>query len=107
NEPTIADWLAEHGQSSNVINRFWNVVLVSALSESLDRISLSHARKVFVDGFLRARDSWQVLIPTVPLEQLYGTVIQEYLKQRGTKISLQTGVENIRIDGSNITGIQL
>ncbi|HBL46331.1 hydroxysqualene dehydroxylase HpnE [uncultured Gimesia sp.] len=107
NEPTIADWLAEHGQSSNVINRFWNVVLVSALSESLDRISLSHARKVFVDGFLRARDSWQVLIPTVPLEQLYGTVIQEYLKQRGTKIALQTGVENIRIDGSNITGIQL
>ena len=48
-----------------------------------------------------------MLIPTVPLEQLYGTVIQEYLKQRGTKIALQTGVENIRIDGSNITGIQL
>ncbi|MCA9007685.1 MAG: hydroxysqualene dehydroxylase HpnE, partial [Planctomycetaceae bacterium] len=107
NEPTIADWLAEHGQSANVIHRFWNVVLVSALSESLDRISLSHARKVFVDGFLRARDSWQVLIPTVPLEHLYGTVIQDYLKQRGTKISLQTGVENIRIDGLQVTGIKL
>lgn len=107
NEPTIADWLIEHGQSPTVINRFWNVVLVSALSENLDRISLSHARKVFVDGFLRARDSWQVLIPTVPLEHLYGTVIQDYLKQRGTKISLQTGVENIRIDGQQVTGVQL
>ncbi|QDT81733.1 15-cis-phytoene desaturase [Gimesia maris] len=107
NEPTIADWLVAHGQSANVINRFWNVVLVSALSESLDRISLSHARKVFVDGFLRARDNWQVLIPTVPLEHLYGTVIQDYLKQRGSKISLQTGVENIRIDGQQVTGIQL
>lgn len=106
-EPTMADWLVEHGQSPTVINRFWNVVLVSALSETLDRISLSHARKVFVDGFLRARDSWQVLIPTVPLEHLYGTVIQDYLKQRGTKISLQTGVEKIRIDGQQVAGVQL
>lgn len=106
-EPTMADWLQAHGQSQTVIDRFWNVVLVSALSESLDRISLSHARKVFVDGFLRARDSWQVLIPTTPLEQLYGTTISDWLTTRSTEIRLKTGVKQIHITDGKVTGVEL
>ncbi|QDU07247.1 hydroxysqualene dehydroxylase HpnE [Gimesia aquarii] len=107
NEPTMAEWLADQGQSQNVINRFWNVVLVSALSESLERISLSHAQKVFVDGFLRARDNWQVLIPTVPLEQLYGDVILRRLEQKQAKVHLQTGVERVQIEAGKVVGVQL
>lgn len=107
NEPTMADWLAGQKQSHNAIDRFWNVVLVSALSETLDRISLSHARKVFVDGFLRARDNWQVLIPSVPLEQLYGDVILKRLEQQQAKVHLQTGVNHVQIEAGKVTGIQL
>src|SRR5579872_4260347 len=53
------DWLGRHGQSKTVIERFWHVVLVSALSETLDRIDVSHARKVFVDAFLANREGWE------------------------------------------------
>ncbi|QDV21025.1 15-cis-phytoene desaturase [Gimesia panareensis] len=106
-EPTMADWLKAHGQSQTVIDRFWNVVLVSALSEDLERISLSHARKVFVDGFLRARNSWQVLIPTTPLEDLYGTTISNWLIHRGAEIRLKTGVKQIRITDGKVTGVEL
>src|SRR6185295_7887370 len=53
NERTsFAEWLGQQRQPASAIEHFWNVVLVSALSESLDRISLAAARKVFVDGFL-------------------------------------------------------
>ena len=65
-------WLTKHHQTPTTIERFWFVVLVSALSESLERISVSHARKVFVDAFLAHRDGWYVDIPSVPLEELYG-----------------------------------
>ncbi|MCH9656390.1 MAG: hydroxysqualene dehydroxylase HpnE [Planctomycetes bacterium] len=106
-EPTMAQWLADQGQSQNVINRFWNVVLVSALSESLERISLSHAQKVFVDGFLRARDHWQVIIPTVPLEQLYGDVILKRLEKQQAKIHLQTGVKRVQMTDGKVTGVTL
>ncbi len=107
NEATIGAWLAEQGQSQNAINRFWNVVLVSALSETLDRISLSHARKVFVDGFLRARDDWEVLIPTVPLDLLYGDIILKRLEQQQAKVHLQTGVNRVQIEAEKVVGVQL
>ena len=106
-EPTMAQWLADLGQSQNVINRFWNVVLVSALSESLERVSLSHAQKVFVDGFLRARNHWQVLIPTVPLDQLYGDVILKRLEKQHAKVHLQTGVDRVKITDGKVTGVIL
>lgn len=107
NDVTISDWLTAHGQSPHSIERFWNVVLVSALSERLDRISLAHARKVFVDGFLRARDNWHVLIPNAPLEQLYGQVILQRLLKQDARVSLQTGVRQIEITDNWVTGVQL
>ncbi len=38
-------WLKEHGQSPSVIENFWLVVLVSALSETLDRIDTFQGAK--------------------------------------------------------------
>jgi len=37
NGPTVLTWLKQQGQSAAAIERFWQVVLVSALGESLDR----------------------------------------------------------------------
>ena len=42
-QETIGDWLRKQGQSQRVIELFWSVVLVSALSETVDRISLPSA----------------------------------------------------------------
>ena len=39
-------------QAARPKERFWAVVLVSALGETLDRASVAAARKVFVDGFM-------------------------------------------------------
>ncbi|MFG0333877.1 MAG: FAD-dependent oxidoreductase, partial [Maioricimonas sp. JB049] len=69
---SFADWLREHGQTQRLQERFWSVVLVSALSETLDRIDVAYARKVFVDGFMTHRDGWTVQIPQAPLDELYG-----------------------------------
>ena len=51
-DPPFHDWLRQHHQSVRAINRFWGLVLISALNETPDRIGLRYARKVFVDGFL-------------------------------------------------------
>ena len=55
---SFAEWLTRHRQPEAVQSRFWHTVLVSALSETLDRVSVRHARKVFVDGFLSNRHGW-------------------------------------------------
>src|SRR6201999_672901 len=50
-----------------LIERHWARVLVSALNERLDRMDVGHARKVFVDGFLRHREGSRMELPLVPL----------------------------------------
>ena len=103
----FSEWLTRHGQPAAVINRFWFVLLVSALSESLDRISLTHARKVIVDAFLANRDGWYVDIPTVPLEDLYGGRLTDWLTSRGSEIRLQSAAQKLEMTGERISGIRL
>lgn len=100
-------WLAEHGQGPDVIESFWHVVLVSALSETLDRIDTFHARKVFFDGFLANRKGWEVQIPTVPLEELYGSPLQDWLTSHGVSVHLKTGVERIDVVNQQVTRVRL
>ena len=99
-EMTIGQWLEQQKQSPRSIERFWQVVLVSALGESLDRASLTAARKVFVDGFMAARGASDIWIPKVPLAELYQR-IAEWLTRRGVTIHLVAPVEQIdpRPDG--------
>jgi squalene-associated FAD-dependent desaturase len=104
---SFQDWLEVHHQPANVIERFWEVVLVSALSESLDRIDISHARKVFVDAFLANRHGWEMQVPRVPLEELYGTRLIDWLSKRGTSIRMKTGVERVLIENNKATAIEL
>ena len=95
---SFADWLKSHGQSQGTIDRFWEVVLVSALSESLDRIDTTYARKVFVDAFLANRNGWRVQIPSVPLDELYGGQLTDWFAGFGTTLRLGTGVTRLHLD---------
>ena len=51
-EPFLS-WLRGHGQTERAIERFWQVVLVSALNEDLDRVSSRYAAQVFRESFLK------------------------------------------------------
>jgi len=92
------DWLKMQKQSQNLIDRFWAVVLVSALSEDLDRIDFYHARKVFLDGFLQDRNAWKVQLLKIPLGQFYDEHIQNWLINRGAKIELKTGLQEFLVE---------
>ncbi len=94
-DENFAAWLERQQQPQRVRQRFWDVVLVSALSESLDRISVRYARQVFVSGFLNHRAGWEVWLPRLPLAELYGHQLVEWLTARGISIRLQAGVRKL------------
>lgn len=105
-EPFL-DWLIRHKQSENARRCFWHVVLVSALSETLDRISLKQARKVFVDGFLTNRHGWEVAIPNVRLDVIYETRIRVALEKLGVDIRLKSGVDEVCFADGLVTSVKL
>jgi squalene-associated FAD-dependent desaturase len=75
-------WLERHGQTPRAILRFWEPVLVSALNESLDRMSVHYAAQVFRESFLKSAAAGRMGVPSVPLSELYG-VAADYIQKRG------------------------
>ncbi|MBV8675101.1 MAG: NAD(P)-binding protein, partial [Acidobacteriaceae bacterium] len=59
----FAHWLNRHSQTSRAIRWFWQPVLVSALNEDLDRISVKYAGKVFRESFLLSPEAGRMGIP--------------------------------------------
>jgi squalene-associated FAD-dependent desaturase len=106
-DPPFCDWLRQHGQTPNTVQRFWGLVLTSALNESPARIGLRYARKVFVDGFLRHRRGFEVELPTVPLGRLYGEELQRWLNDHGVSVQLNTAAKALNTVDNRIGSIQL
>lgn len=103
----FSEWLRQQGQSPALCERFWQVILVSALSETLDRIDFGHARKVIVDGFLANREAWTVVIPTVPLHDLYGQQLSEWFGRRQVDVRLSTSVRQLVVADGRVVAAEL
>ncbi len=91
------DWLREQGQSPRMIDRFWSVVLVSALGDTVDRVDLTMARKVLVDGFLDSVHGYEVLTPRLPLGEIFDVRLAERLRELGVTLHLATPVRSVVI----------
>jgi squalene-associated FAD-dependent desaturase len=104
---TIGDWLRLQRQSQTAIDRFWSVVLVSALGETVERASVAAARKVFVDGFLNHRQAYEVLVPTAPLSELYDHRVAESLCAGGANIRTGARVTRVVGDAQGVTRLLL
>jgi squalene-associated FAD-dependent desaturase len=103
---TMGEWLRQQRQPEEAIRRFWALVLESALGDTLDRVSVAAARKVFVDGFLATRNAYEVLVPRVPLGEIWRRA-GDWLIRRGAKLNTRTRVESLAVDGARVTGVVL
>jgi squalene-associated FAD-dependent desaturase len=94
-DPPFVEWLHRHGQTPRAVERFWGVVLTSALNETPERVGLRYARKVFVDGFLGHPRGFEVEVPAVPLGRLYGDELHDWLRRHGVTVRLNCGVASL------------
>ena len=103
----FSDWLDRHHQPAQAKQLFWSTVLTSALGEECEKIDPVYARKVFVDGFLANRCGSEILLPTAPLETLYGRRLTDWLTGHGVEIRLGCAVRGLRVCGNRIEGLDL
>lgn len=89
---SFLEWCRDHGQTENAIQRFWKPILVSALSEDLDLISISYAAQVVRES-MKSREARHMGVPTIPLTDLYNQA-GNYIRQRGGEIRTRTSLES-------------
>jgi squalene-associated FAD-dependent desaturase len=106
-DPPFQDWLVRNHQTPRTVDRFWGLVLVSALNESPDRVGLRYARKVFVDCFLTHRRGFEVEVPSVPLGRLYGDELTTWLAQHGVELLFSHAARQLDVASTRVTRLDL
>ena len=94
-------WLRRHGQTERAIDRFWKTVLVSALNEEIDLISVPYAAQVMRESFLKSRTAGRMGVPTVPLTELYNRA-GDYMMARGGEVRFRAAAESFRAEFADI-----
>jgi uncharacterized protein with NAD-binding domain and iron-sulfur cluster len=94
------DWLNHHGQTRNAVERFWRPILISALSEELDRISISAAAQVVRES-MKSTAARHMGVPTVPLTDLYNAA-GDYIRARAGVLHFRQPVDGFTADSSQV-----
>jgi len=89
---SLGDWLRRHRQTEGVLNRFWRLVIASALNADIDSIALSYAAKVIRELFMNSAHAGSMGMSRVPLSELYAGV-PPFLCERGGRVLLNTHAE--------------
>ena len=94
---TLGQWLRQNGQTQGAIDRFWRLVIASALNADVDEIALPYAAKVIRELFLNSAEAGAMGMSSVPLSELYAGA-EKFLQERGGEVVFNSGVESAKWD---------
>ncbi len=102
---SMQTWLERRGQTKGAIERFWRVVLVSALDEELHRTDARFGVDVFWKAFLSNRTGYRMGVPTVPLAELYAGC-KLAIEQKGGEVTLRAPMRGMTIENGAVAAVQ-
>jgi squalene-associated FAD-dependent desaturase len=102
---SMLDWLRRRHQTKGAIERFWRVVLVSALDEELDKTDARYGIDVFWKAFLSNRTGYRMGVPSVPLAELYEGC-KSAIEQKGGEVNLRATARRLRMENGAVTAVQ-
>lgn len=96
NDPheSLGAWLRRQRQSHGAMERFWRLVIASALNSNIDQIGVNYASMVIRGLFMDSPAAGAMGMSTVPLSDLYAPV-PAFLEARGGSVKLNANVEAI------------
>ena len=97
---SFQQWLDAHGQTKNAVAHFWHPILISALSEELDRISVSAAAQVVRES-MKTPVARHMGVPTLPLTDLYNAA-GNYVHSHGGQLRFRSTIDRFSADHSQV-----
>src|SRR5579863_3373280 len=97
---TFRQWLDHHQQTRGAIEHFWKPVLISALSDELENVSVSSAAQI-VRLYMKSPTARHMGVPTVPLTELYNAA-GDYVRARGGVLHFRRPLDNFSADASHV-----
>ena len=96
---SLGAWLKRIGQTQGALDRFWRLVIASALNADIDVIALPYAAKVIRELFMNSAQAGSMGMSTVPLSELYAGA-EEFLTRHRSAVLLNANVDAVQWDAS-------
>lgn len=105
---TVRDWLTRHGQAPRLCELFWEPLALAALNQSIDQAAASYFVRVLEQMFGPDPAAAALVIPAVPLDEMYAEPARQWLEARGHEVRVnapaRVGVLNGRVTGVTVRG---
>ena len=101
---SMLEWLRRQKQTPAAISRFWRVVLVSALSEELERIDARYGIDVFWKAVLSNKTGYRMGVPAVALGDLYDGC-RAAIEQKGGEVVFRSPLRGLRIENGKLFAV--
>jgi squalene-associated FAD-dependent desaturase len=98
---SVLELLKQARQSQHLIAYFWEPLLVAALSTPLSIASAQYAIEVLKDSFSGTPQNTDILIPTVPLGEVFANPMHTWLTKQGHTVLTHHRVTSLIVSENN------
>jgi len=103
---TVRQWLVRHHQSPRLCTLLWEPLALAALNQSIDDASAESFVAVTSRMFGPAPDAATLLLPAVPLDELYVHPSRRFLEAAGSTVSANAPAHVVFTDG-RVSGVRV
>ena len=103
---TVREWLTRLGQAPRLCELFWEPLALAALNQSIDQAAASYFVGVLEQMFGPDPSSAALVMPVVPLDELYAEPARAWLEARGHEVRVNSPVK-VDVAGDRVTGVRV
>ena len=100
-------FLRNNGQTDEAIQKFWELLIVSATNLPSDKVSASLLVSILKESLFSSGGPKTLGYNTVPLSELIGDPAQALLSGRGVDVRCRTPVSRFLVAQNRLTGMQI
>ena len=103
---TVREWLIANGQSARLCQMLWEPLALAALNQPVDAADIRMFLAVLHRMFGPEPDASTLLLPAVPLDDLYAHPAAAYLARSGSRVTVHSPAR-IHCDGDRVAAVSV
>jgi squalene-associated FAD-dependent desaturase len=103
---TVRQWLLRNGQAPRLCELFWEPLALAALNQSIDQAEASNFMRVLVRVLGPDPAAAALVLPAVPLDEMYAEPSREWLVHRGSEVRVNAPAKVV-IDDQRVRGVRV
>ena len=103
---SVETWLRTHGQTAALTEWLWAPLAIAALNQSISQAAAPPFVRVLADMFASDRTASSIVLPSVPLAEMYAEPARAFVDARGGRVRMNAPAR-VLTASNEITGINV